>query len=367
MDDAQQPAALKEIFDRVRIRAFADQLSAIWPAFDAERFYALATDNLDALGIMERMRLVASAFDQTLPKDFDEAVAILDRFAPTIQHGFASISLCEFVLLRGQGDHDRAMDSLHLFTRYGTAEFAIRPFFKRDFDKTLAAMKRFALDDNEHVRRLASEGSRPRLPWSFQLREVVAAPSLTMPILETLRADDSLYVRKSVANHLNDVSKDHPDWLVERLATWPRGNARTEWILKHALRTLVKKGHPGALALLGVSGSAEARVEMFRVTPPRLALGARLLIEANIVSTSAKDEQKIVADYAIHYVKKNGQSSRKVFKLKTFVLGAGASQVLSISQQIRDFSTRSHNAGLHKVELLLNGESVAEGGFDLVI
>lgn len=367
MDDAQQPAALKEIFDRSRIRAFADQLSAIWSPFDAERFFALATDNLDELGIMERMRLVASAFDQTLPADFTEAIAILDRFAPTIQHGFASISLCEFVLLRGANDHDRAMSALQLFTRYGTGEFAIRPFFKRDFDATLAAMKRFAHDDNEHVRRLASEGSRPRLPWSFQLREVVADPSLTMPILETLRADDSLYVRKSVANHLNDMSKDHPDWLVERLATWPRGDLRTEWILKHALRTLVKKGHPGALALLGVSGRADAEVKSFRVTPPRLALGERLTIEATAVSSALRDEQKIVADYAIHYVKKNGALSRKVFKLKTFVLPAGGSQVLSISQQIRDFSTRSHNAGFHRVELLLNGKTVADGGFDLVI
>jgi 3-methyladenine DNA glycosylase AlkC len=362
----QQTTALKEIFDRARIRKFANDTKTVWAGFDDERFFALATDNLDDLGIMQRMRRVAEAFDATLPDEYAQALSILADLAPMIQHGFASITLCEFVVIRGMSDFDRSMQALHLFTRYGSAEFAIRHFLKADPQRTLMVMREWSADENEHVRRLASEGCRPRLPWSFQFRDAVADPSLTMPILEALRADPSLYVRKSVANHLNDISKDHSDWLVTQLSAWPRGDERTEWIIKQALRTLVKNGHEGALALVGVTGQAEATVGTFSVAPASLKLGDRVSISVAVISTAA-ERQKIVADYAIHYVKKNGAASRKVFKLKTFTLEPNASQPLSISQSIRDFTTRTHNAGFHKVELLLNGQSVAEGGFELIV
>lgn len=364
MPEEQSPAALKEIFDRERLRAFADQTKAVWPRFEADRFHALATKGLDDLGIMQRMRRAAEAFDATLPDDFSQALNILAGLAPSIRHGFASITLCEFVVLRGMDDFDRSMQALHLFTRYGSGEFAIRHFLRRDPARTLAVMRKWADDDNEHVRRLASEGSRPRLPWSFQLREVLADPSLTWPILDALRGDPSVYVRKSVANHLNDISKDHPEWLVGRLAVWPRDDAATAWIVKHALRTLIKKGDPAALALVGATGKAQVRVDNFAVSPARLRLGDRLTVSARVVSTGS-ERQHIVADYAVHYVKKSGTASRKVFKLKSFALEPGAAQRLSVSQLVRDFTTRTHNAGFHKVELMLNGETLAEGGFEL--
>lgn len=364
MSEGQQPAALKEIFDRARMRLLATETKAVWPEFDAERFFELATEGLDGLGIMQRMRLAAEAFDATLPDDYGRALAILAELAPNIRHGFASITLCEFVALRGAAEFDRSMEALRLFTRYGTAEFAIRPFIRREPERVLAVMRRWAEDENEHVRRLASEGARPRLPWSFQLRAVVADPALTWPILDRLRADPSLYVRKSMANHLNDIGKDHPDWLVERLAGWPREDAGTAWIVRHALRTLVKKGDARALALVGATGEAEVRVERFAVTPARLGLGERLTIAATLVST-ATEPQRLVVDYAIHYVKKNGAASRKVFKLKALDLAPGAAGTLSISQTIRDFTTRTHHAGFHRIELMANGTTVAEGGFEL--
>lgn len=364
MNDQPASAALKEIFDRARMRRFAGDTKAIWPDFDAGRFEALATAGLDDLGIMQRMRLAAEAFAATLPSDYERALEILSALAPRIGHGFASITLCEFVIVRGLDDFDRSMDALKLFTRYGSAEFAIRHFLNRDLHRTLAVMREWSLGENEHVRRLASEGARPRLPWSFQLRPIVEDPSLTWPILEVLKADPSLYVRKSVANHLNDISKDHPAWLVERLAGWPQEDERTRWIVRQALRTLIKKGDRAALALVGAAEKVDAHVEGFAVTPARLVLGDRLTVAATVVS-QAREAQQVVADYAVHYVKKNGAASRKVFKLRTFALEPGATQPLSISQTIRDFTTRTHNAGFHKVELMLNGQVVADGGFEL--
>lgn len=358
-------AALKHIFDRARLAKFGADAKAIWPAFDQTRFMALATDNLDALGIMQRMRQTAQAFAATLPDDYDKALGILEELAPRIQHGFASISLCEFVVLRGRDDFARSIRALSHFTRYGSAEFAVRHFIQDDPEQALAIMRGWAGDENEHVRRLASEGTRPRLPWSFQLKSLQADPSLAMPILERLKADPSLYVRKSVANHLNDFSKDHPAWLVDRLAGWDQTAAETKWIVGQALRTLVKKGDAGALALVGASGKAEAKISDFSVAPATIRLGDRLTISAAVTST-ADAQQRIVADYAIHYVKKDGKISRKVFKLKTFDLSAGATTNLSISQTVRDLSTRTHHAGWHKVELMLNGEVAADSGFDLL-
>ena len=357
--------ALKEIFNRARLRHFAMETAAIWPDFDGKRFMKLATAGLDELGIMQRMRQTAVSLHETLPEAFPDALPILEKLAPRIGHSFAAITLSEYVALYGQHHFEPALKALKFFTPFGSSEFAIRHFLLADFERTIAAMREWAKDENEHVRRLASEGSRPRLPWSFQLKNLVADPSPTGPILETLKADPSLYVRKSVANHLNDIGKDHPDLLVGRVSGWDLDNKHTAWIVRHALRTLIKKGDPRALALIGTTGKAEVRVESFTVEPLRIELGERITTSAKLKSTS-KAAQRLVIDYAVHYPKKNGLS-RKVFKLKETELLPGATCDFAISQTVKDFTTRKHNAGFHRVELIVNGEAVAESGFDLGI
>lgn len=366
MSEPVPQPALKEIFDRARLRHFAAETKAIWPAFDDGRFLALATDRLDEFGIMQRMRQTAVSLQATLPNAYPAALDVLSALAPRINHGFASITLSEFVALYGQDHFDMSMTALRNFTRYGSAEFAIRHFLARDLGRTLAVMRGWADDDNEHVRRLASEGSRPRLPWSFQLKSIMADPSLTMPILDALKADPSIYVRKSVANHLNDFSKDHPVWLLDRLQDWPATTAPTDWIVRHALRTLVKKGDAGALALLGATGKAEVTVDAWNISPASIRLGDRLSLTATLVSTAGR-QQRLVVDYAVHYVKKGEKPSRKVFKLKELDLPARARVDLAISQVVRDFTTRKHYAGFHRVELMVNGEILAESGFALHI
>jgi 3-methyladenine DNA glycosylase AlkC len=359
-------AALKEIFDRARLAHIARETAAVCQDFDAKKFMALATDGLDALGIMQRMRLVASSLHAALPGDFAANIEVLKALAPRIGHGFASISLSEYVALHGAEHFDISMKALHFFTRFGSSEFAIRPFLLRDLNRTLAVMEGWAGDDNEHVRRLASEGCRPRLPWAARIPALIKDPSPVAPILERLKSDPSLYVRKSVANHLNDIGKDHPDWMLERLGGWPIEDARTAWIARHALRSLIKKGDSRALAMIGASGKPQVTVETMRVTPAEIRLGERISLSARLVST-AEESQRLVVDYAVHYIKKNGTPSRKVFKLKVLDLAAGAACDLSISQIVKDFTTRKHFAGHHWVDLLVNGETLAEGGFNLLI
>lgn len=324
-----------------------------------------ASENLDALGIMQRMRQVAVGLHAALPGDFAANIKALEALAPRLGHSFVAISLAEYVALYGLDDFDISMKALRFFTRFGSAEFAVRPFLLRDLKRTLAVMEEWAGDENEHVRRLASEGCRPRLPWAARIPSLIKDPSPVTPILERLKSDPSLYVRKSVANHLNDIAKDHPDWVLDRLSGWPLDDERTAWIAKHALRTLIKKGDSRALALMGAGGKPQLRVETMAVTPQKIALGERVSLAARLVST-ADETQRLVVDYAVHYVKKNGAANRKVFKLKVLDLAPGGAANLSISQTVKDFTTRKHFAGHHRVELLANGETVAESGFNLL-
>lgn len=363
---AEETAAplLKEIFNLDRLKHIARETAALAPGFDERRFVKLASNDLAALSIMQRLRQVATSLNATLPGDFPSHVQVLHALAPRINHGFASIALPEYVALYGQDHFDLSMQALRHLTRFGSSEFAIRAFLARDLPRTLAVMQEWSRNDNEHVRRLASEGCRPRLPWSFQLKELIADPAPAAPILDALKRDDSLYVRKSVANHLNDIGKDHPDWMLERVSGWPRDDARTAWIVRHALRTMIKNGNPRALKLIGVAGKADVRVDAFEAEPASIRLGDRLRIAATLTSTQAEN-QRLVVDYAIHYVKKSGAASRKVFKWKELDLVGGGAVDLSISQVVRDFTTRKHHAGRHRIELLVNGAVMTETGFDL--
>jgi 3-methyladenine DNA glycosylase AlkC len=362
---AEPAPALKHIFDPARIRHIAEEAKAVHPAFDAARFIALCAAGLDDLSLMQRMRRVTEALHATLPTDYRQALAVLRALAPRLNSGFVTIALPEYVALYGADDVEASMEALAYFTRFGTSEFAVRHFLRRDLAGTLAVMHAWSTDENEHVRRLASEGCRPRLPWSFHIEPLMRDPSPVAGILENLKADPSLYVRKSVANHLNDITKNNPAWVLDRLAGWSQDDPHTRWIVKHALRSLIKDGDRRALALIGAGDRADVDVRGFAVTPATIRLGESVTLSVDIVSTSTQP-QRLVVDYAIHYVKKSGATSAKVFKLKTLTLAAGETQTLRRTQAIRSFTTRVHYAGRHEVELLVNGESLARGAFELV-
>jgi 3-methyladenine DNA glycosylase AlkC len=363
MSTAQAPA-LKEIFDANRFHHVARQIATVYPRFDAPRFLELALQDLADLTLMQRLRRMTQSLHATLPADYPKAVALLRKLVPRINSGFVTLALPDYVGQYGRQDFDTSMDALKFFTSFGSAEFAVREFLKRDPVRTLAVMQAWSRDADEHVRRLASEGSRPRLPWSFRLDALMADPELAAPILENLKADDSLYVRKSVANHLNDITKTHPAWVLERIEGWPLENPQTAWIARHALRTLIKQGDRRALAVIGAGKKAAVRLHDFVVSPQKIALGERLDLSLQLQSTALKS-QRLVVDYTIHYVKKSGASSAKVFKLKELTLAAGETVLLRRSQVIRDFTTRVHHAGHHAVDIMVNGERLAQGGFHL--
>ena len=358
------PDALKDMFDAARFRQIAGLVADVHPEFDQRRFVALATKGLTELTLLQRLRQGTGALRATLPSDYRSALAVLRELAPRIDHGFVGLMLPDFVGQYGHDHFDESMAALHGFTRFSSGEFAIREFLRRDLARTLAVMQRWSRDDNEHVRRLASEGCRPRLPWSFRLDALVADPAPVWPILENLRSDPSLYVRKSVANHLNDITKDHPAVVINRLAQWDCSDRHTAWIARRGLRTLVKQGHAGALGVLGAGAKPRIEVRSFKVSPARLRLGGILTITVVLASRAAKT-QRLVLDYAITYVKAAGKTHRKVFKWKEPDLPAKAVVTLTKNQTIRDFSTRRHHPGRHEVELQANGVVIARAAFVL--
>jgi 3-methyladenine DNA glycosylase AlkC len=362
--EASSPA-LKEIFNPARLRHIAEELAAVAPDVDAERFLEAGLQGLEDMSVMERMRHAARSLRPVLPPDNRASLEILRRLAPRLNHPFAAMVASEYVALYGLDDFEASMETLRFLTPFGSSEFAVRPFLRRDLHRALRTMEEWAGDENEHVRRLASEGARPRLPWSFRLEALRDDPSPLAPLLDRLKADPSLYVRRSVANNLNDVSKDHPDWALDKIESWPLEDARTAWIARHALRGLIKKGDGRALVIIGADAAAEVTLSDLTVTPRRVRIGGEIDVAFTLRSVSDRS-QRLIVDYAVRYVKKSGRTSAKTFKLKILTLGPHAEERVRKRHSMRDLSTRVHYPGEHAVEIRVSGRTLGETAFELV-
>jgi 3-methyladenine DNA glycosylase AlkC len=365
---------LKARFDAEVVRSLAKDLQAAWPEFPAAKFVRDATRGLDELEFLDRGRHVASVLATSLPAEFPRAAAILElslgpRLASTEGNGmtpFRFLPYSEYVARHGLGHFDEAMRLQYELTKRFTAEFCVRPFLAAEPERTLARLASWVDDPDVHVRRWISEGIRPRLPWAPRLRAFQRDPTPVLALLERLRDDPERYVQRSVANCLNDVSKDHPDRVVALCAAWSTDDApdSRRWIVRHALRGLVKEGHPGALAVLGVGAAPQIVVEAPRISPRRVEIGGDVDLRCSLRSTASTD-QRLEIDFAVHYVKSSGEARPKVFKLTRMLLRGGTSVELSTRLSLRQLTTRRHYPGHHAVELRINGVVYPVGGFSL--
>lgn len=356
---------LKEMFNSAYFKEFALEIKKVDKKFDVLEFFKDVTENLDSLSLNQRMRRASQVLKKYLPSDYKTAIKVLMKAIPNTKKGYTNLVFPDFVGLHGHDDFDTSMDALHYFTQFGSSEFAIREFLKRDFAKTIKVMCIWAKSDNPHVRRLASEGSRPRLPWSFKLDEVIKNPHATQPILDTLKEDKELYVKKSVANHLNDISKDNADFMIKCISSWDKKNPETAWIIKHASRTLIKKGNSASLSIFDFEKNAKLDIENFKINATKIKLGESLIFDFVVISKKNKS-QKLAIDYVIHYRKKSGELSPKVFKLKEIDLLPGQKITISKKQIFKDFTTRKHFAGAHKLSIQINGKIMHEKKFEIV-
>lgn len=372
------PEPFKNLINADLVRTCGVHLHHHWRGFDRRGFERRALDGLDALEMKARAMQVADALEATLPDDFDRAagiiVAALAPAAPTDDLAFQTTDaglagwigwpLGEYLARRGQAEPGRALLALRELTQRFTSEFAVRPFLVNHFDLTLAHLQRWSSDPSPHVRRWTSEGSRPRLPWGLQIKSLIADPSPTLPLLHALQDDPSPYVRRSVANHLNDIAKDHPglvaDWLEQHL---PKAPPERVALLRHASRTLVKRGDRRVLKAWGLGGRFRGEATL-ALAPKRVAVGDSLKLVATLAS-SAKGKQALAIDYVVHHVRANGSSSPKVFKGWSLVLAPGETRRLERTHSLRPITTRRYYPGLHRVELQVNGTVVAEAAFTL--
>lgn len=369
----------KNLINREGVAAMRRHLTRAWPAFDGARFEALAVDGLEALELKARAQHLCAALEATLPADFEAAARVIEAsLLPvrgdeelgemrTNERGLAGWPLwpmTEFVARRGLATPERALRCLQALTQRFTAEWAVRPFIVEHPALAFATLKRWTSDPSPHVRRLASEGSRPRLPWGLQLKGLIADPTPTLPLLEALLDDPSEYVRRSVANHLNDIAKDHPalvvDWVLRHL---PEASPERRALLKHASRTLIKQCDARMLAAWGL-GRRFAGTATLSITPKKLRVGESLTMTLALHS-SAKKAQPLVIDYAVHHVKASGERTPKVFKGWTLTLAPGESRTLAKKHSMREVTTRRYHAGRHALDLRINGQVVAEAEFDL--
>ena len=346
---------------------YAAKLSAAYPDFPAEAFVAEIAREIEPLELVGRVKLIAAGLRKHLPPIYPDALerllAILGEGLPDDGGMFNAGSwvypIATFVEVYGLDDFDVSVRGLYEVTKRFTSEFAIRPYLVRYPEGMLAHLHRWAEDPNPHVRRLVSEGSRPRLPWGKRLEIFVADPSPTLALLEKLKDDPSAYVRKSVANHLNDIAKDHPARVVETAARWyADGDDERRWIVRHGLRTLIKAGNADALAILGYAASERVGATL-AISPAHLSIPGALTLTATL-SNQGDQPVEAVVDFCIHFIRANGGTGGKVFKWARLTLAAGETRTLVKRHPLRPVTTRTFYSGLHRVELQVNGARLAE-------
>ena len=309
------------------------------------------------------MRHTTLCLHRVLPEDYLTALNILREAAPFVK-GFEAMVLPDYVELYGMDNWENSLQALGHFTQYCSAEFAIRPYLDKDPEKTMTYMHKWAEDSDKKVRRLASEGCRPRLPWAMALPKFKKDPSLIFPILEKLKDDDSESVRRSVANNLNDISKDNPDLVLEVCEKWSGKSDNIDRIIKHACRNLLKAGDKRALRLFGYGDPATMQLEDFVLSGKSLTIGDTLHYSFKITILEEK-ESKVRVDCAIDYMKASGKQSRKIFKVAEGTYKPGQ-HLLKRKQSFADMSTRKHIPGEHVITIFVNGEEKATASFELL-
>jgi 3-methyladenine DNA glycosylase AlkC len=367
---------LKSWFGKGTVLAIADAIARVHPSFGRAAFVHDATRGLASRELLARGDHVARALRAHLPPDYPQALRILvASFGPELPEGDAEgLGMAPFLYLPhvafirewGLLDVEGSLDAQHALTRRFTAEWSIRPFLEREPARTLAALRAWARDPSPHVRRLVSEGTRPRLPWAPRLRTFGRDPGPALELLELLRDDPSEYVRRSVANHLNDLGKEHPALLLETARRWLEGaTPERARLVRHALRSLVKRGDRAALALLGHGERPRIAVRAAAVEPARARVGEAVTFRA-ILASRSRAPQRLAVDLAVHFVKARGAARAKVFKLRVVALPAGGEAEVRKRISLAQMSTRRHHAGVHEVDLVVNGVRFPAARFEIV-
>ncbi|HSC67681.1 MAG TPA: hypothetical protein VLC79_08320 [Cellvibrio sp.] len=373
MSEADRSSLMKDGLGPKAIQRIGKSVALVVPGFNAKAFQKDAERGLDELELKARVHHLIAVLHRhydlpfkKLTKHLQELPYVWDRgSAADNKAGFAAWPLIDYVAAHGLQYPEEALQTLEKLTPLFSAEFAVRPFIQQHPDITYTKLLKWCEHDSEHVRRLASEGSRPRLPWGMRLPQFIKDPRPLAAILEKLKVDESLYVRRSVANNLNDISKDNADWMINLCSNWLADtHEHSGWIVKHALRSLVKAGDARVFPLLGYAEAPDIVASEIKIDKKRVAMEEALDFSCTV--TAGNRAQNLVVDYVIYFMKANGKLAPKVFKLKNIRLAANESVALAKRYSFKSITTRRYYPGTHQVAIQVNGNEVARKDFILI-
>ncbi len=326
------------------------------------------------LSLMQRLRAAGEALHASMPQKegADAVVATLSKHNDL--SGWLSLVCCEYIAIHKNLSLEQGLQYLQQLTQFFSAEFAIRQFILKQPQASLAILTTWLEHENHHVRRLISEGTRPRLPWGVRLPVLIQQPQWVMPLLLALRDDEEEYVRRSVANHLNDIAKDHPQLIIEIAQQWLADEALVRLnsiqrnnrvrLVRHACRTLFKQGQPEIMILFGYQpaddvvcrlSSKQVKVDFF----------GDFEFELTLQKKSSKTN-RLMVDYVLHFQQANGKQGSKVFKwLDRCFDDAGCEHIVK-KHSFKKISTRKYYPGIHRLDVMVNGIKKAQIEFELL-
>ena len=354
---------LKNLYSKSLINAVAEQIRIEYSSFDVESFERkVLSDGWDKLELKARMRRLSEVLGRYLPQNYKAAIDILKPVSSNFS-GLEHMFFPDFVEVHGLDHVTTSLDALQHFTANSSSEFAIRPFILHHPKRTMKQMKLWSKSSDKHLRRIASEGCRPRLPWAMALPAFKQDPAPVLDIILNLLDDESLYVRRSVANNLNDISKDNPETVIAIAETNLGMSKQTDWVVKHACRGLLKKGDARVLPLFGFNEASHVELNNFQVSSS-VIMGEALPFKFEI-QTSQEQLGKLRLEFLIEFVKANGKTAGKVFKIAEGDYNEDQ-KLVAKSFSFKPISTRKYYPGTHRLSVLINGNSFASQSFELV-
>jgi 3-methyladenine DNA glycosylase AlkC len=362
---------IKDIYSPAFYNRFADRISMVVPSFEKEKFIRLIfSEGFEHMEWKERLVHTTKVLHQFMPADFAASADLIVKMITQLRSdgtedgGLAYMFFPDYVATYGLDHFEPAVKALEFITQFISCEFAVRPFMIKYEEQMTRQMLAWSLHESYKVRRFASEGSRPRLPWAMALPALKKDPSPVLPLLENLKNDPSEWVRRSVANHINDIAKDHPDLVIALAARWKGTSKETDAIIKHGCRTLLKQGHPEVLKHYGLE-SKEILLENFEILTPQVNIGDSLEFTFEITNTSA-EVQTIRLEYGVYYKKANGLLSKKVFKISEKTYLPAIAVLVTRKQSFRLITTKVFHTGEHQLSIIVNGEEKGVKSFILV-
>jgi 3-methyladenine DNA glycosylase AlkC len=363
---------LKNIYNDVFFAELETALQKAIPEIDTRKFIAAVKNPAwPGLELKQRMRQLSTTLHDHLTGSYKsklprllKLVAALPTHSKVSYTGLAYMYLPDFIAQYGLQEMELSLKAMEKINRITSCEFAIRPFLLADEKRVMKQMLAWSRHPHQNIRRFASEGCRPRLPWGTAIPSLKKDPSSILPILENLKEDTAVYVQKSVANNLNDISKDHQDLVVSLAKKWMGKSAVTDWIIKHGCRGLLKGGHPEVLNIFGTGGHIKAAVNHFSVSKSALFTGEDLVFEFGL-QLKEKQAHQLRIEYAVYYQKANRSVSKKIFKIREGLYDPGKVYTFRKKHSFKDLTTRKHYPGQHAIAIIVNGNELGKTEFKL--